>query len=375
MSRKALAMAATLLAGVAALPAARAAEAPDPATLLDAMKSTVLSKGPNGEAAVSAETVSLTPEEVAKVKAMHATAAISLQYTSTEWARAQIKGITDQLAEYGIPVIAVTDAGFKAETQVSQIETLLARKPSIIISIPVDPDATADVFRQAAAQGVKLVFMDNIPKGFVAGKDYVSDVSADNYGNGVVSGLLMAKALGGKGTIGLIYHAADFFVTRQRYDGFKDTIAKFPDIKIVAEQGVAGPDFTGDSEKAASAMLVANRGLKGIWAVWDVPGEGVIAAARTAGLTGADLAMTTCDLGANIAIDMAQDGYTKGTGSQWPIAQARTEAKLAAYGLLGKPAPAYVALPAVPVTKDNILEAWTQVHGVEAPALVKQASK
>ena len=77
--------------------------------------------------------------------------------------------------------------------------------------------------------------MDNIPKGFIPGQDYISDVSADNFGNGVVSGLLMAKALHGKGEIGLIYHGADFFVTRQRYEGFKAIIAKYPGIKIVAE--------------------------------------------------------------------------------------------------------------------------------------------
>ena len=61
--------------------------------------------------------------------------------------------------------------------------------------------------------------MDNVPKGFVAGKDYVSSVSADNYGNGVAAAHLMAKALGGKGDIGLVFHAADFFVTHQRYEG------------------------------------------------------------------------------------------------------------------------------------------------------------
>ena len=48
----------------------------------------------------------------------------------------------------------------------------------------------------------------------------------------------------------------------------------------------------------------------------------------------------TCDLGANIAIDMAQDGFVKGTGSQWPIRQAETEAILAGYGLISKTAPA-----------------------------------
>ena len=107
--------------------------------------------------------------------------------------------------------------------------------------------------------------MDAVPKVFVAGKDYVSSVSADNYGNGVAAAHLMAKALGGKGDIGLVFHAADFFVTRQRYDGFKKTIQEeqYPDIKIVAEQGIGGPDFSGDAEKAAGAILTEHPRIKG----------------------------------------------------------------------------------------------------------------
>jgi hypothetical protein len=66
-------------------------------------------------------------------------------------------------------------------------------------------------------------------------------------------------------------------------------------------------------------------------------------------------------------------GFVKGTSSPWPIRQAETEAILAGYGLIGKTAPAYVALPAVPVAKENILAAWKQVHGVEAPGLVIKA--
>jgi ribose transport system substrate-binding protein len=94
----------------------------------------------------------------------------------------------------------------------------------------------------------------------------------------------MAKALGGKGDIGLVFHAADFFVTHQRYEGFKKTIQEeYPDIKIVAEQGIGGPDFSGDAEKAAGAILTEHPRIKGIWAVWDVPAEGVMSAARAAG--------------------------------------------------------------------------------------------
>ena len=175
-------------------------------------------------------------------------------------------------------------SGFDASRQAADIEALLADQPDVIFALPVDPVATASAYRAVAALGVKLVFMENTPKGLVAGKDYVSVVSADNYGNGAASAELMANALGKEGAVGIISHAADFHVTRQRAEAFKQTMAKsFPKVRIVAEQGIAGPDFAADAERAASAMLASHPDLKGIWAVWDVPAEGVIAAAKAAG--------------------------------------------------------------------------------------------
>lgn len=341
--------------------AGTAARAADPAAQLAAIGKTVMSLGPNGEKPVSADTVKLSDDEIAKIKAMHAKAAIVMHYSGNDWSQAQIEGLKAQFGKMGIDVIATTDAGFKPDKQVADIETVLAQKPNIIVSIPTDPTATANEYRAAAEAGVKLVFMDNVPKGFVAGKDYVSSVSADNYGNGVASALLLGQAMGGKGDVGLIFHAADFFVTKQRYDAVKKTLADyFPDIHVVAEQGIGGPDFSGDAEKAASAILVSHRSVKGIWAVWDVPAEGVISAATTNGRD--DLIVTNCDLGENVAINMASGGVIKGLSAQRPYDQGVTEALLAGYGLLGKTAPAYVALPALPVAKGNLAEAWQQVY-------------
>ena len=85
--------------------------------------------------------------------------------------------------------------------------------------------------------------------------------------------------------------------------------------------------------------------------------------------------ITTCDLGLNVAIDMAQSGFVKGLGAQRPFDQGTTEALLAGYGLLGKEAPAYVALPALPVTRDNLLQAWKEVYHAEAPDTVKSSMK
>jgi ribose transport system substrate-binding protein len=333
---------------------------------LAAIQGKVLSKGPNGETPEDADVAKLSDEEIAKVKSMGATAAIVMHYGGNDWATAQIAGLRDQFAKMGIKVVGVTDANFKPDKQVSDLETVMVKKPDIIVSIPTDPVATASAYKAAAKAGAKLVFMDNVPQGLKAGTDYVSVVSADNYGNGVTSAHMMAKALGGKGEIGLIFHEADFFVTKQRYDGFKATIKKdYPDIKIADEKGIAGPDFAGDAQAAANAMLTENPNLKGIWAVWDVPAEGVMAAARASGRT--DLKIATEDLGTNVAIALAKDELVAGLGAQRPFDQGVTEALLGAGALLGKTQPAYVALSALPVSHDNVLDAWKQVYHSDPP--------
>ena len=361
MKRDILGIAAALGLAVSTAPAVA-----DPSAALAALQETVLSKGPSGKNPSPAADHLLCQTEIDQIKAMNATAAIVMHYGGNDWSSAQIEGLKFQFGEMGIKVIAVTDAGFKPEKQVADIESIMMMEPDIMVSVPTDPSATAAAYKAVAAAGVQIVFMENTPPGMTAGVDYVSVVSADNYGNGVASAHLMAQALGDEGgQIGLVFHAADFFVTRQRYDAFKATINEnYPNIEIVAEQGIGGPDFSGDADKAASAMLVSHADLDGIWAVWDVPAEGVISAARVAGRD--DLVITTIDLGENVAINMAQGGFIKGLGAQRPFDQGVAEAMLAGYGLFGKEAPAFVAVPALPVTKDNLLEAWETVYRSEA---------
>jgi ribose transport system substrate-binding protein len=271
----------------------------------------------------------------------------------------------------GIEIIATTDANFKPEKQVADIETIMSKKPNILVSIPVDPVSTAAAYKKAAASGTKLVFMDNKPNGLEHGKDYVSVVSADNYGNGVEAANVMAKAIGEQGDIGVIFHDADFFVTKQRTEAFEKTMKeKYPNIKIADRGGIAGPN---DGEKVASAMLTKNPKLKGIFVVWDAPAEGALAAARTAGKN--DLVITTIDLGTNVALDIAQGGMIKGLGAQLPYDQGVAEAILAGYSLLGKETPPYVAVPALQVTKETILESWKTVYQTDAPKTIQDAAK
>lgn len=331
----------------------------------------ILSTGPHGEKATPATSLKLTDEEIAKVRAGKYTAAIVLHYAGNDWSTAQVQGLKDTFSKLGIKVVAVTDANFKAEKQVSDIESVVALNPNIIVSIPVDPVSTAPAYKKAAEKGIKLVFMDNVPNGLKPGKDYVSVVSADNYGNGVAAADIMAKALGYKGKIGVIYYDADFFVTNQRTQAFERTIkAKYPNIKIVDRGGFNDPN---KASSVADAMLTKHPDLNGIFAVWDVPAEGVVAAVKAAGRK--DLVVTTTDLGNNVARMIAEDDCVKGVGAQRPYDQGVAEATLAAFALLGKPAPSYVAVPSLAVTKDNVLEAYKQVYHRNPPeALIKAVS-
>jgi ribose transport system substrate-binding protein len=366
-----LTTAALLALGFAASAQSSDAVAKADAALNQIIHGQVLSKGPHGEEPAPSSSANMTPAQVEKVKAMHATAAIVMHYGGNDWATAQIEGLKSEFGRLGIKVIATTDADFKPDKQVSDLQTVMTQKPGIIVSIPTDPVATASAYKKAAEAGAKIVFMDNVPERMAAGKDYVAVVSADNYGNGVASAHEMAKALAGKGTIGLIFHQADFFVTKQRYEGFKEAIKNYPGIKIVQEKGIAGPDFAGDAQAAASAMLTQFPTLSGIWAVWDVPAEGVMAAARANGRT--DLKIATEDLGKNVAIALAKNELIVGLGAQRPFDQGVTEARLGALALLGVKVPGYVALNALPVDHANVLEAWKQVYHAAVPADIQKS--
>jgi ribose transport system substrate-binding protein len=344
----------------------------DPDAALKGLESTVFATGPFGEQPAAPADVTLTADEIAKVKAMNATAAIAM-HIQGDWTKAQLDGLTQTFGELGIEIVSSTNGEGKTEKQVADIETALVQKPSVFVSIPWSPGDEVAAYQKIVDSGAKLVFADNAIPGFTAGKDYVSTVSADNYGNGVASAYLMAKALKEKngdyaGSIGVVWFDIDFFVTNQRRDAFRATIKGcFPNISIAEDQGFAsGADLAGAAETVASAMLARNPKLDGIWAVWDQPAEGVIAAARAAGRN--DLIVTTEDLGLTSALAIKKGEFIYGLGAQRPFDQGVAEAKLAAYALLGKEAPPYVAANALPVSKDNVLDAWKAVYHADPPA-------
>lgn len=291
-------------------------------------------KGPNGEDAVSADTIQLTKEQYEKLQFMKLKAAL-LWAGAGEWYNAMTDGANAEFQKMGIEVVATSDAAFDPATQATQIETSLALNPDIILSLPVDPESGTAAFQPAVDKGVRIVFADNGVNNFKPGEQYVSIVTGDQYGMGRTCAELMNEALGGKGKIGIIYYDADFTVTNNRDNEFIRTMLKdYPNIEIAAIRGFAEENATGD---VASAMLAQNPDLDGIYVSWDVAAEPVLAEIRSAGLS--DMKMVTIDLGGNNDLDMAQGGNVYGKSADMPYQIGATMAKLAALDLLGEDCP------------------------------------
>ncbi|TIW21127.1 MAG: LacI family transcriptional regulator, partial [Mesorhizobium sp.] len=201
--------------------------------------------------------------------------------------------------------------------------------------------------------------------------DYASIVTDDLYQMGKQAADAMAKAIGGKGKVGYIFHDANYYVTNQRDQSFKKTIEKdYPDIKIVAEQGISDP---ARAEELANAMLLQHPDLDGIYVTWAEPADGVLSALRGAGNTHTKI--VTLDLAEPVALDMVKGGNVAALVADKAYELGRAMAASGMKSLLAQQTPAFVVAPALTVTKENVSQGWKDSLNRDAPQSVLDAAK
>jgi ribose transport system substrate-binding protein len=329
----------------------------------------IVGQGPNGEKASSVDAVKLTDAEAAKVKAGKFKVGISMQTMNLDWSQLQVAGITDTLKKYGVEVIGTASAEYQVDKQIADIENTIQRHPDGIISIPVDGTATAATYKKVSQAGIKLVFMDNVPKGLKHPQEYAAMVSADSEGNGQIAAKVLSSCVPKGGTVGLVNFGVDYFSTTERTKAVNDWLKKNrPDIKI-KQVAFTDPSKVG---QIAGDFLTANPDVKGVFAVWDQPALDTLTSMRAQGIT---TPVTTVDLGLESAIEIAKGGPLKATGSQRPYDQGVAEAMAMMKALIGQTPPAWIGVQSLPVVQGNVLESYKTVFKKDPPAQLADACK
>ncbi len=273
---------------------------------------TVEGLGPHGESAASVDQLRVSEADAARARDAHFAVAVVIHTTGSDWSRLQLAGISDTLKRYGAELVEVIDCGFRARNQVDALERLVSRRPDAIISLPVDNLRTADSHRKVTEAGIKLVLMDNVPIGLIAGKDYVTVISADNFGHGQVAAGIIAPHVSKRGTVGIVGFGVDFFVTNEREIGFRKWMReRRPDVTLRLAEFL---DLETAGE-AAVELLRREPAIDALFVSWDEPAIRVVRALR---MIGRDVPVVTIDLGNEMALEIARGDVVVGVGAQMP---------------------------------------------------------
>jgi ribose transport system substrate-binding protein len=321
--------------------------------------------GPHGEVATSAEDLIVPDVLGEQARAASFSVGLVMHTTESDYARQQVAGISATLAAYGAQITGVVDCHYRVDAQLDALRQMSALRPDAIISIPVDNALTAKAHLDVVRAGIKLVLMDNAPIGMRAGKDYSTVVSSDNFGNGQVAAWILGEHVPCGGVVAIVAFGVDYYATNEREIGFRKWMRENrPDVTL---RRVQFTDLQAAGE-VVLAFLGSTDDVTALFVAWDEPAMAIAPMLRAAGRT---VPMTSMDLGNEIALEVARGDIVKGLGAQRPYDLGRAEAQAVILALTGGDVPAWVALPALPVTRANILTAYQAVWHRPAPEAIQ----
>jgi ribose transport system substrate-binding protein len=182
------------------------------------------------------------------------------------------EGLRKAADKYGYELI-LTAGEFDLGKQSAQIEDFITRKVDAIVVVPVDSRGIGPAIRKANDAKIPVFTSD------IAAQEgeVVCHIASDNVAGGRLAGEFIARALNGKGTLAIISQPTVTSVM-DRVQGFREAVAKYPEMRIVTE--VNGEGVRDKAMQAASDVLQANPGLAGIFGINDDSALGTLDAVR-----------------------------------------------------------------------------------------------
>jgi ribose/xylose/arabinose/galactoside ABC-type transport system permease subunit/ABC-type sugar transport system substrate-binding protein len=187
-------------------------------------------------------------------------------------------GLADKAKELGVSAVFTGPPTVDANAQIESINRAVAQRVDGIIVCAV-ADAVTPAIDKAIEAGIPVVCADSD----APSSKRLSFIGTGNYSAGYRGGEQLAKLLGGRGEVALMYIPGwDNLI--QRVQGYKDALAKYPGIAVVKIGNDKGSQT--EAEKECRAILQAFPNLAGFGCVAAIGGQGAAVAVKQAGKTG-----------------------------------------------------------------------------------------
>ena len=200
--------------------------------------------------------------------------------------------------------IIVTDGNNDASKQTSDIEDMIMQGVDAIICCPVTADTMAPAGAIVMEAGIPFVLVNRR----ITSEDFTCAITGSNYMIGQLVADDMAAKLGEKGKVALIEGTLGASDTTDRTTGFLETIAKYPDIEMVAQ---TSGDYVKDKGMACMEdILMRVPDLDGVFCQNDDMAQGAYLACEAAGATDVLIYGNDCY---RSTLDMIKEGKIEGT--------------------------------------------------------------
>ncbi|WP_069999564.1 ABC transporter substrate-binding protein [Cellulosilyticum sp. I15G10I2] len=249
----------------------------------------------------------------------------------------QLRTGTEQAArDFGIrTTFEGPKIGEPLEIQINAFRSALAQNPQAIILVALDAKALTPYLEEAQAAGIPVIGMDT----GVDSPIVRTTVGIDNYGAGELAAIKMGEILGGQGQVGVVWLNGNNKVSRERTEGFINTIAAtYPDIEVIPIP------YTEDSRAAAAetARLVLETypNIDGLFGMNGNMTEGIIDALRELNKEGT-VTVIGFDSGKTIT-DAIRQGIIAGAITQNPVGMGYQSMQTALQAIRGERLPEFI---------------------------------
>jgi ribose transport system substrate-binding protein len=231
-------------------------------------------------------------------------------------------GVNAAAADFGFEVAtaAYPPAPWGAASQTPLLDSMIARGDlDYIITAPTSAEEMVAPLQAAFDKGIDIVDVDT----FIGDGDYVNGpvtfpltlLASDNVEGGRIVADAMAAAIGETGEVYIQNTNAETSTVAQRGQGFREGMAKYPDITIVDEQYCLDDPVL--AEQQTAAVLQAHPNVKAVFGVNVFSAQGAGSAVRNAGLSG-NVLVSAWDATAD-AIAALEDGTVQMVLAQKPF--------------------------------------------------------